>query len=283
MCKQSKSYLRNITFYIIIIFRKIGVFMKTRTISGFFIVLILTIAIIYGNTLFVALMGLCSLFGFYELTNTFKKKKINYINLISYILVLLITLNNTFYNIELTNIIILMFLLLGLPIVIYNDKNKYNFEDFLKISSSILLLGIAFNTLIYFRNKDIYLSIYIFLISFITDTYAYIGGRLIGRTKLTNISPKKTIEGSLIGTIMAMFIGSCYYNVAVNDIGLISSIVISLLLSIISQFGDLFFSSIKRYYDKKDYSNLIPGHGGILDRLDSVIFVTLLLKLLICL
>lgn len=257
--------------------------MKIRTLSGFFIVLILTVAIIYGNTLFVGLMGLCSVFSLYELTKIFQKHRTNYIDLTSYILVLLITLNNTFYNIELVNIIILTFLLLGLPIIFYNDQNKYNFEDFLKISSSVLLLGIAFNTLIYFRNKDIYLCIYIFLISFVTDTYAYVGGRLIGKTKLTSISPKKTIEGSLVGTIMAMFIGSCYYNLAVNDIEFINSIAISLSLSIISQFGDLFFSSIKRYYNKKDYSNLIPGHGGILDRLDSVIFVTLLLKLLICL
>ena len=92
---------------------------------------------------------------------------------------------------------------------------------------------------------------------------------------------EKTIEGSLIGTIMATIIGSCFYNIMVNDIDLLAIIFISLLLSIVSQIGDLFFSSIKRYFDKKDYSNLIPGHGGILDRLDSVIFVTLLLRLLL--
>ena len=146
---------------------------------------------------------------------------------------------------------------------------------------SVLILGLAFNSLITFRNENIYLCIYIFIISFITDTYAYIGGVLIGKNKLTSISPKKTIEGSIIGTIMGSIIGTVFYNMLITDINLFMTLLMSLLLSIISQFGDLFFSSIKRYFDKKDYSNLIPGHGGILDRLDSVIFVTLLLKLIL--
>ena len=126
-----------------------------------------------------------------------------------------------------------------------------------------------------------YIALYVFLISFMTDTYAYIGGMLIGKNKLTSISPKKTIEGSIIGTVMATFLGTCFYNILINDIGLIEIALVSLVLSVISQFGDLFFSSIKRYYDKKDYSNLIPGHGGILDRLDSVIFVTIALNLIL--
>jgi len=258
--------------------------MKKRSISAFFIVLILTISIAYGKWLFALLMGLCSVLGLYEfmgVKNIRKKKKLDFINLISYISLLLITLNNTFFSIDLTSLLMFSILGLTIPIIIYNNNEKYNINDCLYLISSIFILGIAFNSLILFREENINLCIYIFLISFMTDTYAYIGGMLIGKHKLTSISPKKTIEGSLVGTLMATVIGSCFYNMLINDLSFISIIFVSLLLSIISQFGDLFFSVVKRYYDKKDFSNLIPGHGGILDRLDSVIFVTLLLQFLI--
>lgn len=258
--------------------------MKKRTISAFFIVLILTVSIAYGNPIFTILMSLCAILGLNEfigVKNKSKKKKLDFINLISYISLLSITLNNTFFSVDSLSLLVLPILGLSIPIILYNDSEKYNINDCLYLIATIIILGISFNSLILFREKNICLCIYIFLISFMTDTYAYIGGMLVGKHKLTSISPKKTIEGSFIGTVMATVIGSCFYNVLINDIGLSSVVLISLLLSIVSQFGDLFFSSIKRYYDKKDYSNLIPGHGGILDRLDSVIFVTLLFNLLL--
>ena len=236
----------------------------------------------YGNFLFVLLMSLCAILGLHEFIGVKnKRKKLEFIDLISYVSLLLIVLNNVFYSIDTISLLVVPILGLSIPLVLYNDGNKYNISDCFYLIASILVLGITFNSLILFREKSISLCIYIFLISFMTDTYAYIGGMLIGKNKLTSISPKKTIEGSIVGTIMATVIGSWFYNMLIGDIGLIYVVFISLLLSIVSQFGDLFFSSIKRYYDKKDYSNLIPGHGGILDRLDSVIFVTLLLNLLL--
>ena len=110
-----------------------------------------------------------------------------------------------------------------------------------------------------------------------TDTFALLGGKFFGKNKLLErISPNKTIEGALIGTIVATSISSVFYLFIINpgiNVGII--ILISFVLSIIGQIGDLVFSAIKREFEIKDYSNLIPGHGGMLDRFDSIAFVSL--------
>ena len=145
----------------------------------------------------------------------------------------------------------------------------------------VYFLGLSFGNIIFLRDTNIAKCIFIFIIAFITDTYAYIGGSLIGRHKLTTISPKKTIEGSLVGTIMGVVVGSVYYYNLVGGVTIFQVIMLSLTLTVLSEIGDLMFSSIKRYFDKKDYSNLIPGHGGVLDRFDSVIYVSLGLLLIL--
>lgn len=257
--------------------------MKKRVVSGIFIILILSICLFIGKIPFYLLISSLSIIGIYEFTNIRKntKTKLDYPNFIAYIFTLIITLNNTLYSIDIVSLIILFILALSIPIVIYNDKEKYNINDTTYLLGTSIILGISLNSLIQIKDKNIYLCIYIFLISFMTDTYAYIGGMLIGKNSLTSISPKKTKEGSIVGTIMATIIGSVFYNIFIDNYNIEYVILISFSLSIISQFGDLFFSSIKRYFNKKDYSNIIPGHGGILDRLDSVIFVTLLFYLII--
>ena len=127
------------------------------------------------------------------------------------------------------------------------------------------------------REKSIFYFIYIILIATMTDTFALFGGTLFGKHKLClKISPNKTIEGSVIGTIFGVFISVLFIVFTCKlNINIFVLILITLLLSIMGQFGDLFFSSIKRSFNIKDFSNLIPGHGGILDRLDSLIFISL--------
>ena len=256
--------------------------MKKRLLGGTLVVILLLGALLLGNKIFRITMTIVSLFGLKELIDIkYKNKKILPIKIISYILLIILMLNKIVYRLDTSSILILILLSLILPVIFYNDKDKYNICDSMYFIGITLLLGIAFNNISNMREISIYKCIYIFIISFITDTYAYIGGSLIGKHKFTSISPKKTIEGCLIGIIMGTFIGSMFYISLVSNISVLKTIIMSFILTILSELGDLVFSAIKRYFDKKDYSNIIPGHGGILDRFDSVIFVSLGMSLIL--
>ena len=121
-----------------------------------------------------------------------------------------------------------------------------------------------------------YLVWLVFIASWLCDTTAYYVGRMFGKTKLCpEVSPKKTVEGSIGGllgsAISCGVFGFIIASYGVN-ISLIHYVIIGLICGVFCQFGDLVASSIKRYAGVKDYSNLIPGHGGILDRFDSILF-----------
>ena len=258
--------------------------MKQRTISAIILLTVMIGSMLIDSKLFGILMLIFSLIGykeFFDVRYNEKNKKLNLIKLFGMLSVLLIAMNNTFYKIDMNIVILIPLLLLSLPIVFYNDNKLYNITDALYNLGIVYFLGLSFGNIIYMADSSLTKCIFIFIIAFITDTYAYIGGMLIGRHKLTSISPKKTIEGSIVGTVMGTLIGSVYYYNLVGGVTKFEVVILCLFLTLLSELGDLFFSSIKRYFDKKDYSNLIPGHGGILDRFDSVIYVSLGLSLIL--
>jgi len=257
--------------------------MKTRIISALvMLAIVIPISIIGGTPFSIAtlIIGLLALKEMIDIRET-KKKFPFFMKLISYLIITLLILTNHNSNIfeyvlDYKFISVTLFLLL-LPLIFYQDRKKYSINDAMYLIGVLFFLGTAFNLLILVRNYSLLYLMFLVLITVVTDTFAYITGRYIGKTKLAVIiSPKKTWEGLLGGTFFGVLISSLFYYQVINtnvDVFVLALVVTG--LSLIGQMGDLVFSSFKRYYDKKDFSNLIPGHGGILDRLDSIIFVLL--------
>ena len=127
----------------------------------------------------------------------------------------------------------------------------------------------------------------IFISSWICDTCAYIVGMLIGKHKMVpKLSPKKSIEGAVGGVVGAAIVGALYGYFVVESVITEQNVtwafvLISAVGAVISQIGDLAASAIKRNHDIKDYGKLIPGHGGVMDRFDSVIFTAPMIYLLV--
>lgn len=115
--------------------------------------------------------------------------------------------------------------------------------------------------------------LYVFILIWSCDTFAYFGGRMFGKTPLSSISPKKTIEGSFTGLVLTVLISLVLHFLYPERLTLFDAVVLGVIIGLLSQAGDLFESMIKRYCDVKDSSNMIPGHGGVLDRFDSLLFV----------
>lgn len=257
--------------------------MKKRILSAIIMILIFVPLLFIGGVPFTILMTLLALASMYELiTIREKKKKIPMlIKVISYLLVIfssILTYNQNIFSYtmsyQLISFIVLIFLL---PILLKSKSIDYDINDALYLVGSLLFINIAFNLILVVRNYSLNYLIYLLLITVITDTFALITGMYIGKNKLApSISPHKTIEGFIGGALMGTFVATTFYFTVIDsNISLVILILTTVFLSVIGQLGDLVFSSIKRTYGVKDFSNLIPGHGGILDRLDSIIFVIL--------
>ena len=256
--------------------------MKTRIISALIALLIFIPIFIRGGIIFDIAVFILAVLGLKEFLEIKKSKKEMpfFIEFISYISLGLIIFFNSSNNNLLSvdyRMIAGLFLTFLIPTVLYHDRSLYSINDAFYLIGGVFFLGVSFSLFSLLRNEGIEILLYLLLISIFTDTFAYFVGMLIVKNKLLeDISPKKTIEGMIGGTVLSVIIASnFYYTVIDSSLQLYIIIFMTTFLSIIGQFGDLVFSAIKRYYGKKDFSNIMPGHGGILDRLDSIIFVAL--------
>ncbi|MCX7695618.1 MAG: phosphatidate cytidylyltransferase [Caloramator sp.] len=249
--------------------------MKTRIISALVAIPLLLFFVISGGITLKIGISLVTAIAVYEYINAFKNKyKVIAPLLITFYLVnqfILYTSDLSKFNI----ILIYVLLLLSMAYPIFNKQYSV-------VSSAFTVVGYIyiisfFNLLVKINefkngNKLIWM---VFLIAWCCDTFAYFTGMFLGKKKLCpDVSPKKTVEGS-IGGILGSIIGLIIWKIFNNniDISYMHLIVLGIIGAIVSQIGDLSASLIKRHVGIKDYGNIMPGHGGILDRFDSILYV----------
>lgn len=258
--------------------------MKTRVISGVIIAIVLAAVLIPGGYVLSATLFAVSCISFFELTRATgvheQGKRCNSIEICGYISILVHYVQMMVardYRYYIFSVMFAFFLIMVCYVVSFP---RYTSVQAMTTFFCFVYapVNMSFVYLLRIRQYGIYLA-WIPFIAWVCDTCAYFAGRALGKHKLVPVlSPKKTVEGAIGGVLGSMAVGCIFgYLLYVNEIHNVSVFYIMLIVtfvgSIISQVGDLLASGIKRNHNIKDYGALIPGHGGIMDRFDSVIFV----------
>ncbi|WP_100010931.1 phosphatidate cytidylyltransferase [Lentibacillus sediminis] len=255
--------------------------MKQRTITAVLAGLVLLPAIIIGGWPFILLVYVIATIGLFELMRMHKVAKYSLSSILATGMLWLVlfpyqddlTIFAWFTQME----IVMLFVLLMLTYTVL-VKNKFTFDDVGFIILAVLYVGTGFYYLIQTEHDGLNYIFFALFIIWATDTGAYIFGRLFGKKKLWPwISPKKTVEGAVGGILLACLTAVIFQVVHPFDYPMTVVIGATILASVFGQIGDLVESAFKRHYGVKDSGNILPGHGGILDRFDSLLFVLPLL------
>ena len=250
---------------------------KTRLLSGIVLVIILIATVGYGGNVLFGVLALISLIGVKELYQVVKVQNtllggVGYLAVIAYYVLV--------YMEKIDLMVFLSILLLVLLMAVYVFSfPKFRAEQVMTVFFGVFYVAVMLSFIYQTRMlaDGAYMVWLIFLSSWGCDTCAYCVGMLIGKHKMAPVlSPKKSVEGGVGGVIGAALLG-LLYAFAMNHWGNAGLDPVFCAITcgvggIISQIGDLAASAIKRNYEIKDYGKLITGHGGILDRFDSVIF-----------
>ena len=250
----------------------------TSALLGFPLVLVV---LLLGNKIVVDVaLSIIALLAMSEYFNAVKKisnpvKWLGYVSCFSIAFIHIIP--QEYLNIVATLAVPTVLIILFAQVIVTDMKTNFKDIAYTFLGIFYVVFFIMFIALIDGMKNGKILIWYAIFAAWGTDVFAYTVGLLIGKHKFSKVSPKKSIEGCIGGVIGAVILMLGYTYFANNFWGMNYSYllitVIGIVLSLIGQIGDFAASSIKRFVDIKDYSNLIPGHGGMLDRIDSLIFL----------
>lgn len=256
--------------------------MATRIISAVVAIPLLVFFIIVGGLPLRCAVLLLSLIGMYELYKAVSGK-IKIVHIAGFALEIIYMVTAEIYKLNIFTdipfgLIVAVFTLaiLAIMIMLVVNHKTNNIHDASVTIFGFFYVGVLLSMICFIRENSLKLSWLPFIIAFGSDTGAYFVGSKLGKHKLAPIlSPKKSIEGA-VGGVLTVAVLSGIYGYFITDIvgimPLLLLVIGSSVGAVLSQYGDLAASSIKRYTGIKDYGKLMPGHGGVLDRFDSVLF-----------
>lgn len=246
--------------------------MAQRLISSIVALPILFFFVLKGGM--VLSLGACalSLIGLYEFYKSFKSRDIKPMAGLGYIYTMLLFATLYMVN-DISFLLLLMFTMVVAMLFTLVFSTKYTIEDIAVTLLGFMYIPIAFSHIMLITKFDLGSVVIwlVFIIAWGSDTFAYLVGKTFGKKKLIpSVSPNKTIAGSVGGVIGSMILcGTFAYFFMPSSI--VYAMVIGVIGAMISQIGDLVASKIKRINDIKDFGKLMPGHGGVLDRFDSIL------------
>ncbi len=237
-----------------------------RTVSGIFLGLTTILSVLYfPNWLFKLAISSISVLAVWEVASLLKRKLPRLAPVDIAIIGFIVAISYLFINIYFSFLVILLY-------AFYIGYKSYNLSNLLAVIFILVYGGILVSTIGVLFDINKYLLFVLFATVWAGDIFAYLTGKTIGRKKLApNLSPSKTVEGAIGGATASIFFGV----LVALLLGLKEAIIPIIISAFIMQIGDLFESFIKRQVKVKDSSNIIPGHGGILDRIDALIFASL--------
>ncbi|MBS4207591.1 phosphatidate cytidylyltransferase [Bacillus sp. FJAT-50079] len=259
--------------------------MKQRIISAVVAIAIFVPIVMIGGLPFILLAYAMATIGLYELFKMRGYSLLSGQGIISLLLLWIVLIPDSYFELitiagrskmEILSAAGLLFL--AYTVIL---KNKFNFDDAGFSLLSVIYVGLGFYYFIATREAGLVYLFYALFVVWVTDSGAYFIGRAIGKRKLwPDISPNKTIEGFFGGVISALIVAVLFIFFSDIQIPTVKLLIMTVILSIFGQLGDLAESALKRHYNVKDSGNIMPGHGGILDRCDSWLFVLPLLHYL---
>ena len=264
--------------------------MPKRTITAVCMMAVfIPICIYSGTIIFNIAMALLSLIAVYEMLSCVGAKKNIPVLIVSCLLsaaMPIIPYYTSAYTLHIALVCYIIYLILILTFMVFSRGN----EDFTTVSAAfmgVFYISVSFTAVVLLRENGAYLYLLAFFGPWVSDTFAYLCGRLFGKHKLIpEVSPKKTVEGSIGGIVFAG-ISYIIYAVVIKNFfdasaapNYLVMMIAGMIVSVISQIGDLIASVIKRRFGIKDYGWIFPGHGGVLDRFDSVLLTAPVLWIL---